>query len=126
MPAIIVDVHGTEEIAAAAPLEQVLGVVGHRHFGEQVIGEDEQALIARPEAGGPASEAIDVFLLGPAFPDAATLFGWASGKATALDVNHEPGAVRAMNDEVETLYRSVAKHGASRFIDGNIAELLLL
>src|SRR3712207_8662944 len=53
-----------------------------------------------------------------------TLFrsGRAAGEAAALDVDQQPHAAGAADDEVEVLDRLLAEHGAARLVDGDVAQ----
>src|SRR6185437_6193254 len=126
VPFILVDFHRSQQIAPATARPQILGVGRQLHARQDVIAEDEQALIAGAPQIDPALQTVDVAARGPALPDAA-LFAGASGReTTALHVNHETRTILAEDDKVQALDWGFAEDRTARLIDGDVTETVSL
>src|SRR5207245_3073686 len=96
------------------------------HGRHDLIDKYQKATIIGAAQAGPAAQAVDVVLRGPAFPDAALLAGFAGGETAALDVHYQPRAAVAVDDEVKVLDARFAEHGSARFVHGRVTEAVAL
>src|SRR5207249_3723252 len=88
--------------------------------------EDEQAAVTLAEDLRPAGQAVHVLLRGPRFPDAARLVRGAARIAAALDIDQQPQAAVAVDDEVEVLDARGAEVAAPALVDRDVAEAVAL
>jgi hypothetical protein len=123
--AIIIQRHRAKEIGFILVLPNVRRII-QRDCRQHAIHEDEERLIIRPEQRLPMGQAVNVVSRRPAFPHVTRLLGWSAGELPALHIDEQAGAGRPQDDEVEVLDRHIAEDRAARFIDGDVAQALLL
>jgi hypothetical protein len=122
---IIVQRHRAKEIGFILAPPNVRRII-QSDRRQHAIHEDEERLVIRPEQRLPMRQPVNVVARRPAFPHVARLLGRSAGELAAFHIDEQASTGRPQDDEVEVLDRHVAEHRAARFINGDVAQALLL
>src|SRR5207248_2924335 len=89
---------------------------------QQVIGEYQEALVARAKYLRPAFQSAQVFPCRPALPYPPLPIDWPCRETPAFHIHQQAGSRFPINDKIEALDPEVAEHGPARFIHRHITE----
>src|SRR5262249_36516674 len=126
MTAVVLHADGPQQVTPLPPLKQILGVDRQFHAGKNVVGEDQESLVAVTKTISPARQTVNILLFCPVLPYTAQPAGLAARKATPLDVDHQARPAGTVDDEIEALQRRIIQDTPARLIDGDVAKALAL